>query len=85
MFGLEYVMALVKVFFNIAFAITTAIPFYYSWNCLAPVYFNFVPVIYHDLPYWHIVGAFLVCTYLGEQISKLTPKIVSISQSNNKE
>lgn len=84
MFGLEYVFALVKVLFNIAFAIITAIPFYYSWNCIAPVYLNnFLPNIYLKLPYWHIVGIFLVCTYLGEQITKLVPKIVSIKQSND--
>lgn len=82
MFGLEYVMAFVKVAFNVAFAIVTAVPFYYSWNCIAPKYLPFVPEMYHSLPYWHIVAAFLVCTFLGEQIGKLTPKIVSVSQSN---
>ena len=82
MFGLEYIAALVKVFFNTAFSIVTAVPFWISWNCIAPKYLLFIPGLYHKLPYWHIVGVFLVCTYLGEQINKLTPKIVSISQSN---
>lgn len=83
MFGLEYIAALIKVFVNIAFSIVTAIPFYYAWNCVAPVYFNFIPIIYHQIPYWHIVGIFLVCTYIGEQIKKLTPKLVSVSQTNS--
>lgn len=84
MFGLEYIPAFIKVFFNIAFSIATAIPFYYSWNCIAPIYLTFIPEIYWQLPYWHIVGFFLVCTYLGEQIKKITPKIISISQSVEK-
>lgn len=83
MFGLEYVAALVKVCFNIAFSIVTAIPFYFSWNCIAPEYLDFIPEVYQSLPYWHIVGIFLVCTYLGEQISKLTPTILSVKQENS--
>jgi hypothetical protein len=82
MFGLEYIVALVKVFFHAAFAIVTAIPFYYSWNCIAPVYLDFIPEVYQNIPYWHVVGIFLVCTYVGEQIGKLTPKLISISQEN---
>jgi len=84
MFGLEYLMALSKIAFNIAFAIVGAIPFYYSWNCIAPIYLNFIPEIYQNLPYWDVVGIFLVCTFIGEQISKLVPTLVSISQTNGK-
>ncbi len=82
MFGIEYLMALIKVAFNVAFAIVTAIPFYFGWNAIADVYLTFIPEIYQQLPYWDIVGAFLVATYLGEQVTKLVPKIISISQSN---
>lgn len=84
MFGLEYLIALVKVMFNVAFAIVSAIPFYYAWNCAAPIYLDFIPQVYQKLPYWHIVAIFIVCTFLGEQIAKLTPKLVSISQDNSK-
>jgi hypothetical protein len=83
MFGLEYIAALVKVLFNVAFSIVTAIPFYFAWNCIAPVYLDFIPKVYHALPYWHIVGIFLICTYLGEQIAKLTPTLISIKQTNS--
>lgn len=83
MFGLEYLTAFIKVAFNVAFAIVTAVPFYYGWNRIASVYLPFIPDLYQTLPYWDIVGFFLVCTYLGEQISKLTPKIISVSQHNN--
>lgn len=85
MFGLEYVAALIKVFFHIAFSIVTAIPFYFSWNCVAPIYLDFIPKVYQNIPYWHLVGIFLVCTFLGEQISKLVPKLISISQTNENE
>ncbi len=84
MFGLEYVAAFIKVALNVAFSIMTAIPFYFGWNCIASIYLSFIPEIYWNLPYWHIVGFFLVCTYLGEQINKLTPKIVSVSQKVEK-
>ena len=85
MFGLEYVLALIKVLFNIGFAIVSAIPMYYSWNCIAPKYLSlYIPVQFLNIPYWHIVAIFLVCTFLGEQIQKLTPSILSISQNNTK-
>ena len=83
MFGLEYVLAFVKICFNIAFAIVSAIPMYYSWNCIAPIYLEaYIPKIFLHLPYWHVVGIFLVCTFLGEQIQKLTPTFIKVSQDN---
>ncbi len=83
MFGLEYFIVFVKVCFNVAFSIVTAIPMYFSWNCIAPKYLStYLPIIFLQIPFWHIVAFFLVCTFLGEQIEKLTPKIVSISQTN---
>lgn len=84
MFGLEYLLALAKTFTNVGFSIVGAIPFWISWNCIAPVYLDFIPTVYQHLPYWHVVAFFLVCTFLGEQIAKLTPKIVSISQTVGK-
>jgi len=85
MLGLEYLLAFVKVAFNVAFAIVTAIPFYFSWNCVAPKYLAaYIPANLLELPYWHIVGIFLICTFLGEQIQKLTPSIVSVNNSNSK-
>ena len=59
MFGIEYIPAIIKSCFNIAFSIITAIP------------------------YWHVVGIFLVCAYLGEQINKLIPNLISVNQTNN--
>jgi len=84
MFGLEYVLALVKVFFQIAFALVTALPAKLAWNCIAPIYLSFLPEVYQIIPYWHMVAIFLICSFTGEQITKLTPKIVSINQEVNK-
>lgn len=87
MFGLEYILAFIKVAFNVAFAIVTAWPMFYAWNCIAPKYLAaYVPPQFMTVPYWHIVGIFLVCTFLGEQIQKLTPKIIQVStkQKNGK-
>jgi len=81
MFGFEYIIAFIKIAFNIAFAIVIAIPFAICWNCIAPKYLYFIPELYHIIPYWHVVAIILVCTYIGEQINKLTPKIISINQS----
>jgi len=50
MLGVEYILALIKILFHIAFAIIVAIPFKPAWNCVAANY--------------------------------LTPKIVSVSQTN---
>ena len=83
MFGLEYVLALVKIAFNIAFAIITAIPLKIAWNTVAPIYLSFIPEVYQSIPYWHVVGILLVFTFVGEQIGKLTPTFVKVEQTNN--
>lgn len=83
MFGLEYLLAFIKVAFNVAFAIVSAVPFYFSWNCVAPKYLTFIPATYHHLPYWHVVAFFLICTFVGEQIAKLVPSFISVRQSNS--
>lgn len=82
MFGLGHLLAFMKIFTNIGFAIVSAIPFWICWNAIAPTYLYFIPKLYQHFGYWDTVAIFLVCTFLGEQISKLTPKIVSVSQSN---
>jgi hypothetical protein len=83
MFGLEYILAFIKIAFNVAFSIVSAIPMYYAWNCAAPKYLAvYIPQQFIKLPYWDIVALFLICTFIGEQIQKLTPKIISINQSN---
>ena len=85
MFGLEYLMALMVVLVNIGFAIVTAIPAKICWNCIAPKYLSFIPEIYQEIPYWHIVGIILVCKYVGYLIQYLTPKFVSVSQETKED
>jgi hypothetical protein len=84
LFGIEYLAAFIKIGFQVAFAIVSAIPFCISWNAVIPVYFApYVPIQLHDISYWHFVGIILVFSFLGEQIKKITPTIVSISQEAN--
>lgn len=83
MFGLEYLLALIKVAFSIAFAVVSAIPMYFAWNCVATTYLApYIPSPFLYLPYWHIVAIFLVCTFVGEQIQKLVPTLVTVRQEN---
>jgi len=80
--GTEYLIALIKIGFNIAFSIVNAIPMYFAWNCIAPKYLSeYIPSVFLNIPYWHIVGFFLVFTFIGENIQKLVPTIVKINQN----
>lgn len=83
MFGLEYVLALIKIAIKVGFAIVTAIPFTISWNCLAPKYLYFIPSVYQHIPFWNVVGLLIIIWVIGEQIQQITPKIISIDQTNN--
>lgn len=33
-----------------------AVPFYFLWNWLAPIYAYQLPAVYLDLPFWHVFG-----------------------------
>ena len=82
--GIDWLTALVKVSFQVVFAIVSAIPFSIAWNTVMPIYFAaWVPTVLLTIPYWHFVAIMLVISFLGETIGKLVPKIISINQSNN--
>jgi len=83
MFGLEYILALIKILFQIAFALVTALPAKLAWNCFAPIYLDFIPKLYQSIPYWHMVAFLLVVSIASEIVEKLTPKFVSITQTNS--
>jgi len=71
-----------KIGIQMALAIASAIPFMYSWNAVVPVYFAaYVPEQLHNISYWHFVAIILVFSFLGEQIQKITPKLISVDQS----
>ncbi len=76
-FGLDWISALVKVSFQVVFAIITGLVFWICWNTVAPVYFTFLPAVWLTLPYWHVVKMMLVFTYVGEMMSKLVPSLVT--------
>ena len=83
MFGLEYIVVLIKILFNISFAFVTAIPLHIAWNNTAPKFISFLPEVYMNISFKEMFGILLVITFVGEAIQKLTPKIVSINQSNS--
>ncbi|MFZ3229318.1 MAG: hypothetical protein WA160_03860 [Pseudobdellovibrio sp.] len=41
-----------------------AIPFYFLWNFLAPMYLYSLPDVYKNIPFWHCVGFFLIISIL---------------------
>ena len=45
-----------------------AIPFYFLWNFLAPIYLIELPAVYQNLPFWHIVGVFTLVSILRSAI-----------------
>lgn len=49
-----------------------AIPVYFLWNTLAPIYFYWLPQVYLDLPFWHVVGLlWLIATLKGLLLPRL--------------
>lgn len=48
--------------FIISFSL--AIPFFFIWNALAPIYFYFLPAVYLSIPFWHVVGLFMILPIL---------------------
>jgi len=68
---------------NIIITMIAAFPATMCWNLIAPIYLReYISIIFLNINYWHVVSFFIVCTYLGEQIQKLTPKIITISREN---
>lgn len=44
--------------FKLIGAVIWAIPAYFLWNYLAPIYLPELPAQYLDVPFWHIAGIF---------------------------
>jgi len=53
---------MMKIDFSLSFlsSVFLAIPFYFLWNHLAPVYLPQLPPLYLNLPFWHCVGIFIL-------------------------
>jgi hypothetical protein len=48
--------------FLVAFFLS--IPFYFIWNALAPTYFGWLPAVWLNIPFWHMVGLFMIFSVL---------------------
>ena len=84
MFRVEYLLALVKLLFQMGFSIVTALFFKPCWNCVASNYLaDYIPNQFVTIPYWHMVALLFTVVIIGECIQKLTPKIISVKQSND--
>jgi hypothetical protein len=82
MFGIEYIAAFIKIFWQIGFAIVSAIPFRLAWNAVASnLLSEYIPQCFIGIGFWHFVAIILTLDFLGESISKITPRIVSFSSS----
>lgn len=46
--------------FRLIGPVVWAIPVYFLWNYLAPIYLSQLPAQYLDIPFWHIAGAFVL-------------------------
>lgn len=57
-------------------AISTAVPFWFCWTyCgLGAYYFYFLPRAYQSIPFWHVVGLFIIIWILRS----LVPKLASV-------
>ncbi len=65
---------------EMVFCIFLAIPFYWLWNYLAPIYMYWLPAVYQHLPFWDCVWIFML---LGI-ISTVIPKLARVDQKVDK-
>ncbi|KKL55550.1 hypothetical protein LCGC14_2254250 [marine sediment metagenome] len=63
---------------TLGLSLVSTIILFFTWNNLANIYFNFLPDIWKNLPFWHIFGLILIVKIIGS----LIPKIINVSQSN---
>jgi len=66
---------------SLTFTISTSIPFWFAWTHfgIGKTYFYWLPEVYQSIPFWNCVGLFLC---IGILLRTLTPKFVTVSQSN---
>jgi hypothetical protein len=81
--SLESVITVFQTILQFVITAVTAVPFWFVWNYTVPVYFSeYLPSRFHCVPYLHFVGLALLVVYVGDVISKLTPKFVHISKGD---
>ena len=66
---------------SLAGNISLSIPFYicWTWFGIGKAYFDFLPLKYQEIGFWHSVGLFIV---VGILKSVLVPTVASVSQTN---
>jgi hypothetical protein len=69
---------------SLSLNISLAVPFWFLWTyCdLSSIYFSFLPVRYHDIPFWHCVGLFIIISILK---AVFVPTLVSVNNSGKNE
>ncbi len=75
MFGIEYLVSIIKVLVVMGASIIWAIPVNFIWQKIGNVYFDFLPGVWLNIPYWHIVGLSILLSFIGANISKVVPAI----------
>lgn len=67
---------------SFVFHTSMAIPFWIVWTCcgIGKTYFYWIPETYQSIPFWHIVGLFMVINILK---TVLIPKFANLSSTSN--
>ncbi len=68
---------IIEIFIKIISATILAIPFKISWNYIASKYFYVIPEVFYNIPYFEFIAILLVIDFVGIQLNKLVPKIIS--------
>lgn len=55
-----------------------AIPFYFLWNWLAPIYFTGLPLSFQEIPFIHCVGLLLLLAIIRIAILPTQPILTKI-------
>lgn len=67
-------------------SVSLSIPFWICWTVcgIGQKYGYFLPAPYQSIPFWDCVGLFISIGIIGMMVGILTPKISSVSQTNEK-
>jgi hypothetical protein len=82
MFGLEYLLSFIKVLIVMGISIVWAIPVNFIWKRIGFIYFDFLPEVWLNIPYWHIVGLTILIHFIGKRIQSITPQFVKVENKN---
>jgi hypothetical protein len=76
----EWLVGLIAICYQFAFAVLSSILFKPAWNCVAEKFlFDVIPERFLYIHFWEMVAIILVFSFIGEQVKKLVPTLVSIN------